>query len=64
MPRAPISFSPLDDVVGDLRLALDLERVDVLLEERPQLDQKRLALLDRRRVELGLRMNQVKPEIA
>jgi hypothetical protein len=44
--------------------ALDLERIDVLLQERAQLRDERLSLLDLRGVELGLRMDQVKLEIA
>ena len=64
MPIAPSALSAVDDVVGDLRVALDLERVDLALEELAQLGEELLALLDRGRVELGLRMDEVEPQVA
>ena len=54
----------LDDLVGELRVALDLERVDLVLEERPQLGEEALALLGRRVVEPRLGMDQVQAEVA
>ena len=54
----------LDDVLGDLRLALDLLPVDVLGEEGAEALEERLALLDRGRVELRLRVDQVEAEVA
>ena len=57
-------LEPLDDLVGELRVALDLQRVDLVLEERPQLGEEALALLDRRVVEPRLGMDQVEAEVA
>ena len=54
----------LDDLVGQLRVALDLQRVDLVLEERPQLGEEALALLDRRVVEPRLGMDQIEAEVA
>ena len=54
----------LDHLVGDLRVALDLERVDLGLQELAQPRQETLALLDRLRVEPRLRMDQVQTEVA
>ena len=57
-------FETFNDLVGDLRVALDLERVDVLLQERPQAVEEALALLDRGRIERRLGVDQVKAEVA
>src|SRR4051812_34544400 len=54
----------VDDLFGDLRVALDLQRVDVLDEERAQALEEGLALLDRGGVELGLRVDEVELEVA
>jgi hypothetical protein len=54
----------LHDVLGDPGLALDLERVDLLLEERAQARQEGLALLGRGRIEPRLRVDQVEAEVA
>ena len=64
MPSAPSSLRPVDHGVGDLRLALDLQRVDLLDEELAQPREEGLALLDRGGVELGLRVDEVEPEVA
>ena len=64
MPRAPRLLEALDDVVGNLRLAFDPLPVDVLGEEDAEAIEERLALLDRGRIELGLRMDQVEAEVA
>ena len=47
-----------------LRVALDLQRVDVLDEERPQALEEPLALLDGLGVEPRLGMDQVEPQAA
>jgi hypothetical protein len=57
-------LEPVDDAVGDLRLALDRERVDLVDQERAQACEERLALLDRRGVELRLRVDQVESQVA
>ena len=57
-------LEPVEHVLGDLRVALDRERVDLALEEVAQLRQERLALLDRGGVEPRLRRDQVEPEAA
>src|SRR3954452_1950170 len=54
----------LDDVFGNLRLAVDLLPVDALGEEDAEALEQRLALLDRGRIELGLRMDEVEAEVA
>ena len=51
-------------LVGDLGLALDLHRVDLLLQEGAQGGQEALALLDLLGVELGLGVDQVQAEVA
>jgi hypothetical protein len=57
-------LEPVEDAVGDLGVALDLQRVDLRLQERAQPREERLALLDRGRVEPRLRRDQVEPEAA
>src|SRR6476646_11320161 len=54
----------LDDVLGDLRLALDLPAVYPPGEEVAKALEERLALLDRGRIELRLRMDEVEAEPA
>ncbi len=54
----------LDDLVRDLRVTLDLQRVDLGLEEVPQRGEETLALLHGLGVEPRLRMDQVEPEVA
>jgi hypothetical protein len=54
----------LDDVLRDLRLALDLPPVDVLGEEDAEALEERRALLDRGRIEPGLWVDQVEAEVA
>jgi hypothetical protein len=58
------ALESVDDVVRDLRGALDLERVDLGLEDLPQLGEELLALLGRGGVELGLRVDEVQTEVA
>ena len=57
-------LEPVEHLVGDLGLALDLERVDLLGQERPQVGQEPLALLLLGRVEPGLGVDQVQLEVA
>src|SRR3954447_11478905 len=52
-----------DDVIGDAGVALDAQRVDVLDEEGAQTLEERLALLDGRRILLGLRVDEVELEV-
>jgi hypothetical protein len=54
----------LDHVLGQLGVALDLERIDVLREKRAQSLEEALALLLLRRVDARLRMDQVEAEVA
>ena len=63
-PERADPLEPVHHVVGDLRVALDLERVDLVLEERAQLREEALALLNRLRIQPRLRMDQVEPEVA
>ena len=57
-------LEPVEHGVGDLRVALDLERVDLRLEEGAEPVQERLAPLDGGGVEPRLRRDQVEPEVA
>ena len=57
-------LEPVDHRVGDARVALDRQRVDVLDEERAQALEEPLAALDRLGVELRLGMDQVEPQAA
>ena len=54
----------VDDGVGDARLALDLERVDLRDEELAQTREERLALLDRGGVEARLGVDELEPQVA
>ena len=58
------ALEALDDLVGDLGVALDLQRVDLVLEELAQRGEETLALLGRLGVEPRLRVDQVEPEVA
>jgi hypothetical protein len=54
----------LDDVLGDLGFALDPLPIDALGEEDAETLEERLTLLDRGRIELGLRVDQLEAEVA
>ena len=55
---------PSIDLVGDLRVALDLQRIDLVLEEFTQRGEETLALLGGLGVEPRLGVDQVEPEVA
>src|SRR5262249_24438172 len=63
-PHRADLLEALDDLVGDLRVALDLVRIYLIDEEFPQRGEEFLALFDRLGAELRLGMDQVKPEVA
>ena len=63
-PERADPLEPVHHAVGDLRVALDLERVDLRLEELAQPREETLALLNRLRIQPRLRMDQVEPEVA
>ena len=63
-PHRADPLEPLDDLVGDLRLALDQQRVDLVLEELAERREEALALLGRLGVEPRLRVDQVQPVVA
>jgi hypothetical protein len=63
-PERAEVLEAVDHGLGDLRVALDLQRIDVLGEEGAQPLQERLALLHRGGVELGLRVDQVEVQAA
>jgi hypothetical protein len=50
--------------VGDLRLALNLERINLRLEKHLQPREETPAVLDRVRIQPRLRMDQVEPAVA
>ncbi len=54
----------LDDVVRNLGVALDLQRVDLVLEERPQFGEELLALFGRSGGQRRLRVDELKSEVA
>ena len=56
-------FRPSITGSGILRVALDLERIDLSLEKLAQLRQEPLALLDGRRIEPRLRVDQIEAEV-
>ena len=58
------ALQPVDHALGNPRLTLDLERVDLGLEEFAQLGQESLSLLHRLRIETRLGMDQIEPEVA
>jgi hypothetical protein len=57
-------LEPLDDVLGDLRVALDLERIDPLLEEGAHPDQEGVALGRQLGGGLGLGVDDLRLEVA
>ena len=63
-PERAELLEAVDDLVGDPCLALDAQRVDLTDQEVAQRGEEALALLDGRRVELGLWMDQVEAEVA
>src|SRR4051812_19469555 len=63
-PEGAQVLETLEDVPGNLRVALDLPAVHPLGEEVAETVEECLALLDRARIELRLRVDQVEPEIA
>src|SRR4028118_2224610 len=63
-PERARGLPPVHDVIGKPRLALDLQGIDGGLEELAQLREKPLALLHRDGIELGLRVDQVQPQVA
>ena len=58
------ALEALDDLVRDLGVALDLQRVDLVREELAQRGEETLALLGRLGVEPRLRVDQVEPVVA
>ena len=63
-PERAEVLEALDDVVGDLRVVLDLLRVDPLGQERAEALEELLALGDALGVDLRLRMDEVELEVA
>src|SRR5450755_981426 len=62
-PQRTDLLEPVDHVVGDLRVTLDLERIHLGLEEPAQSPEETLALFDHLRVQPRLRMDQIEPEV-
>jgi hypothetical protein len=63
-PERADLLEPVDHAVGDLRVTLDLERVNLGLQEHPQGSQETLALLNRLGIQPRLRIDQLEPKIA
>ena len=63
-PQGADPLQGVDHAIGDLRVALDLERVNLRGQHRPELGEEALALLDRLGVQPRLRMDQIEAEIA
>jgi hypothetical protein len=61
-PQRADLLEAVDDRLGDLRVALDRERVDGRGQHRPQLGEEPLALLDRGVVEPRLGVDEVEPQ--
>ena len=62
-PERAEVLEALDDVVGDLRVVLDLLRVDPLGQERAEALEELLALADALSVDLGLGMDEAEVEV-
>jgi hypothetical protein len=63
-PERAELLQAIEDLGGDPRVALDLQRVDLSLEELAQPAQERLALAREGLVQSGLRMDEVDPQRA
>jgi len=63
-PERAEALEALYHMVGNPRVTLDLEWIDLGLQELAQGGQEALALLDGRWIELRLRMDQVQTEVA
>jgi hypothetical protein len=62
-PERADALQAVDDRGGDLRVTLDLKRIDLRLEEFAQAREKPLAFLNGRRVEPRLRVDQIEAEV-
>ena len=61
--QRPEVLEALDDVVAELAVLLDLQRIDALGQEGPQARQELLALADPLGIDLGLGVDQVEPKV-